>query len=484
MATVRHSLLLSFAQKYTEFFIFFISTLIVARLLTPAEIGVFSVAAVLVSLAHMVRAFGVGQYLIQEKELTKGKIRSAFGVTLALAWVMAFVLFSSRHWLADYYREPTLGHILEVLALNFMLIPFGSITISLLNREMKFGVLYKIKTASALAHAVTVVTLASIGFGAISMAWAAIAGVVVTILMAGLNRPADFPWLPGFSHFRCVTSFGGIASIATVMREIGAGAPGLVLGRVLGMEAVGLFGRANSTILLFDRSVLAGVMPVLLPHFAKKYRAGERLDQSYIEMISYITGLAWPFYAVLALMAYPLIRILYGPQWDAAVPIVQILCFYAAIKVLYIFFGQIAVAMGQVKTYMIFQLILQPIAVILIILGARDGLHAVAFAMIVAGMLGFTISHWYLRRLLDISFSQIIKATYKSLLVTVAVIIPPLAIVMSTDVGPDNLWGPFILAICGAGLVWLAAILVLDHPIRQELQLIYRRVRQIRETGF
>ena len=94
MASIRKALALSFAGKYSSLAIHTVAVMVLARLLTPAEIGVYSVGAAVVALAHVVRDFGVGNYLIQEKELTTERIRTAFAVTLVIGWTMAAVLFA------------------------------------------------------------------------------------------------------------------------------------------------------------------------------------------------------------------------------------------------------------------------------------------------------------------------------------------------------------------------------------------------------
>ena len=143
MNSVRKSLLTSFAEKYTVAAIEVPTSLVIARLLTPEEIGVFSVAAVLVSLAHMLRDFGVGQYIIQEKELTPDRFRTAFGFTLLFAWAIAGLLILISLPVAMYYHEPGIRDVIIVLALNFFLLPFSSVVLASLRREMNFTAIYR-----------------------------------------------------------------------------------------------------------------------------------------------------------------------------------------------------------------------------------------------------------------------------------------------------------------------------------------------------
>ena len=89
MSLVRNSLYVSFVENYTITFFQFISSIIIARILTPADLGVFSIAVLLSGLAGTVRDFGVTQYLIQEKELTNDKVRAAMALSLAVGWSLA-----------------------------------------------------------------------------------------------------------------------------------------------------------------------------------------------------------------------------------------------------------------------------------------------------------------------------------------------------------------------------------------------------------
>src|SRR3546814_4549025 len=108
--------------------------------------------------------------------------------------------------------------------------------------------------------------------------------------------------------------------------------PSIAAGRLLGIEAAGLLHRATSTIQIYRKGVLEGLMPVLLPAFAAKLRQGHALKDSYLRGVAYLTAVGWPFSVVLALLAHPILRVLFGPQWDAAVPLVQILCLAGAIR--------------------------------------------------------------------------------------------------------------------------------------------------------
>ena len=430
MSTVRKSVVLSVFQKYLETFISFITVIVLSRILTPEEIGIFAVAAVLLGIAHMLRDFGVGQYVIQEKELTEERIRTAYGITISFAWPLALAIYLLSTPIAGFYEEEGVEKILQLMAVNFLLIPFSSITIAFLNREMKFKKLLHIKTASALANSATAIILAYLGFSYMSMAWASVIGIVVTILVAALYRPSSLPWLPSFSEYKRVLSFGSFSSGASVLMMVGTSSPSLILGKLIGMEAVGFYNRASSTVQIFNHTVTSAIGPVVMPHLSAKNRHGERLDEPYNRAISYMTCIGWPFFAVLALMADPVINLLYGDQWGESVPVAQILCVAALFKISIAYSKQALVASGNIKRDFMTQLIVQPMIVLVILFFAQFGLEAVATGLVFVSLVNVLVVQWHLRQAINISMKNYWRAIRLSMLVAMIALIP--AVIVKT----------------------------------------------------
>ena len=96
---------------------------IVSRLLTPAEVGVFSVALALIALVHMLRDFGVTELIIQERNLTDDVVRTVFTVNVALAWVLAAVVFGFSGLIGEFYGDPGVARVARALSLVFVLMP-------------------------------------------------------------------------------------------------------------------------------------------------------------------------------------------------------------------------------------------------------------------------------------------------------------------------------------------------------------------------
>lgn len=454
----------------------FIVVVVLSRLLTPEEIGIFSVSAVVVALVQTLRDFGVGTYVIQEKDLTEARVRTAYGVSLAISWLIAALLVLSSPFVAAFYDEPDMQGVLCVLAIGPLLIPFAALAQSFLQREMQFGQLTKVGLTGSLVQAATTLTLAYAGASYYSMAWGSVAGNLATIAALLLVKARYVFLIPSFSEWRSVVSFGSIVSLTQIISRLGRMAPDLIMGRTLGFSAVGFYSRGNGLPKMFAEGVEAAVRPVLLPAFAKQHRQHADLKTGYLHGLSLLTALAWPFYAVAGLMAGPVIEALYGDQWGPAVPVAQILCVSAAIYALFTFGGPALVAMGRVTQVLWTNVIVQSCRIALVAVAAFYSMEWVAAAQILTNVIGFAVIHYFLAQAIGLTLTDVAVSVWQSAGVALAALAWPLFVVAQLDLTTTSVWIQLLIAGAGAGPAWLAAIFALNHPIKQELMRILRQM--------
>lgn len=316
--SLRKALSLSFIQTFISLIFTFGGVIIISRLLTPTEIGIYSIAAGLVALVQMLRDFGVSEFLIQEEELDEQKIRTVFTINLAIAWTLGIALIAFSGAAGRFYGDSGVSHVLRVVSIVFMLLPFGVISQTLMKRELEFGKLLKIRLGENIIRSCTTVGLAYAGFSYMSMAWSSVIGVVV--MVAGC---AVWGWqyrVTGLSlaHWKRVLHFGSNRTIADIARQMGDQSANLVIGRVLGMAATGMYSRGYGIVNMYRSNVIGAIGNVAFPAFAREHRETGTAPQLFLKSLVYLTGISWPFFAAGVLLAFPIIRILFGDQWDAA----------------------------------------------------------------------------------------------------------------------------------------------------------------------
>lgn len=469
MSSVRKALSLSFASQYTIQIVGLISIIALSRLLTPEEIGVFAVASVVLFVAGEIRMFGIGQYLIREPDLTDGKIRRALGVMIIMSWGMAALLVLSASWLADFYDEQGLIEILWLVAVTFVLAPFIAVPYSVLRRNMEFHKTLGLDATRATTQGVISVAGAWYGLGYMSMAWGLVIGSVVEIVLLQFMRPAGVPALPSFRGLGSVLRFGTFTGLSGLFAKTGEGTPELVLGRVGTMTDVALFSRGLGVVMIFNRAVTLAVRPVILPHFAAEYRETRSVTYAYLRAVELQTGLAWPFFAGFAMAALPLVRVLYGDQWDASVPVAEVLVAWGVLFAMHCYCQDALLAVGEVTLAFWREVIMFVVRLAAVLVGATEGPMGVAVAFSVSGLFELLVTVIVLKRGIGLGAAAFFHACRKS--VGVAVI--TLAGCWLSAASVESTFSSDFFRLAAFGTIgmtfWLAGIFLCRHPLADEL---------------
>jgi O-antigen/teichoic acid export membrane protein len=345
MTQLRRSLVINFLASTGAAILQFITSIFLARLLTPSEIGVY--AMVFVGIAHMFRDFGVPSYLQRENDLTHEKIRSAIGVMFASTWSMATLLYLAAGSIGAWFHEPATVPIIKLLAVGFLLIPFGAVTHAMLVRDFAADKQAVVSSASTVSYCVSCVGLAAFGFGTLSIAWANLISNMVTALLYIPYRPPGMPWLPSFRHWKGIANFGMATLLTNTLNALSNSLPDVLLGKLASARAVGLFSRANSTVALFTYVAGSTIGYGAVAYMSQTHHRGESLGPLLGRTTALLTGVAWPAYALTAVLGHDIVFTLYGEKWVNCVPAILPLTIAAAVSILFQYAPAAAAAIGR-----------------------------------------------------------------------------------------------------------------------------------------
>lgn len=446
------------------------SVIIVSHLLTPAEIGIFSVAAGLVALLHMLRDFGVTEFLIQEEHLDESTIRTVFTINLIIAWALGIALFAFSGVLGEFYRHAGVTDVLRVFSVVFILLPFGAIAQTQMRRQMEFGKLVRIQLGQSITRSCATVGLAFAGFSYMSMAWSSLASVVVMVAGCALWGWQYRVKGLSFTHWRRVLHFGSNRTIADIASQLGSESANLVIGRVLGMTATGLYSRGYGVVNMFRSNIGGAITTVAFPAFAREHREGGTAPYLFLKSRTYLTGIAWPFFGAGVLLAFPIIRILFGDQWDAAVPLMRWLCCAALIDTLTYQCDGFLVAVGRVRTATRVSVQYQLARVALTVAAAFYGLEAVAAAQILVYVIAVLLYYSVLHGYDALSIRKLASAMAPSVMVAVATWLVPAIVVFWPGFMHRYLILAFCIAVVGGCAGWFVAAVLIKHPLIDELR--------------
>lgn len=446
--------------------------MVLARLLTPEEIGIYTVGVAVVGLSHIFRDFGVNQYLIQEKNLTKEKVASALGITLLFAWSMGVVLYLCAPQLAAFYETDSVKDVLYVVGLNFFIIPLGAMGPALLKRSMSFGTLMKINLGTALFRNAVSVSLATLGFGFISMAWGSVAGVLISALLAQYYLPRKYRVWPGFSRVKPILAFGGHVIGAQVATEVNSKGMDLLVGKVLGFHALGLLSRAQGFTKIYSNIVDKAINPVLSAQIAMIHRGSGEIAEIYCKALNFITLIAWFSLGFLGLMSFSLIRLLYGEQWDAAVPLASLLCVLGCFGVISQLACNLFVATGKAKINFWVAISITITRVTVMVFTVQYGLTVMILSFVPVAIFRFVLLQYLVNRYYGVKFRHVIKTLLLNGFITSCALVVPAYYWATGTVELDSmqLIIPLLIAVAISSATVLLLTFATKHPLSSEIE--------------
>ncbi len=475
--STRRSLVFSFLDRYAGLVISIISSMVIARMLSPAEIGVYSVTIVLLMFVATVRDMGAGTYLIQEKNLTTDRIRAVWAVQLGLGVGLALVVLLASYPVALFYKEPRMRDIMLVIAVNYVVNPFGSLTYAWLMREMRFESLALMRFLSSLCGAIVSIWLAWLGFGPISLALGSLMAAVANALLAIYFRPASFPWLPGVREIKTVLSFGSKLMSGSIFGVLAANAPELLIGKLQSLTAAGFYSRSSGLVQMFNRMVVDAVSSVCLPWFSKQAREQGEFSGPFIKATAYITALGWTFCVGVICLAQPVIRVLYGSQWDQSVDMTRLLAVATAFGVPASLCNIAFLSSGAVSIIARLTIFNACQTIFFVALGASQGFTQLGLSIIVAAAISSIFSLRQVVKHIGIPLKQLLASFANSALVALLAGMGPLAALWAYGPYPEVIFMPLCVGIVTGALGFVVGVFWVKHPLQEELTPLWLKLK-------
>lgn len=472
MTDIRRSLVLSIVERYAIIVLGLSSHILIARLLTPEEIGIFSVSLALLGVMQVLRDFGIGTYIIQEKNLTDMHLRTATTVSLGIGALLFLVVTCSAHWVGGFYREPRLSEVLVVSAGNLLFLPFCVVPLALLRREMRFGILLRINVAAAVGGVACSLYLAYEGHGPMGLAIGGIVSNAITAIGAWLFVRRFGLLLPNFLHWRGVVSFGAQSSVAGILTAVSMDINDLVVGKLLGFGPVAILSRAQGLMNLFHRDFMGAIRNVALPVFSEAHRSADSVEGRHVHSIAVVTALAWPFYGFIAMFGLEVMRLLFGKQWDEAVALVPLFCLAGSFAATASLVTSAMLAVGRIDLVTQSEVLFQPFRAGLVVAAAWafGTLAACAGAYLASFILYVPVIYAFKQRCIPTHVGRMGRHFAQSLVVTAIALTAPFIVVCMH--GFDRPEPISLAAFLSSGLLmaasWVVGIFVVRHPLAFE----------------
>jgi len=323
----------------------FLSTLILARILTPDSFGVVAMAMSFIALLELIGAFGFDVALIQRAGATPDHYNTAWTFNLLLGIVIAALMLVLAAPIAKFYNEPQLSGVIRVLALGPMLQGMQNIGVVAFRKELEFHKEFKFLISKRLITFPVTIVLALV----LKNYWALVIGIVSGRVLELWISYRMHPYRPRLSlaatqdllHF---SKWLLLLNVLNFMKERG---PDFVIGRLGGARSLGLFNVTAELANLPATELVAPINRAVYPAYAKIADDNSALQREYLSVMSIVCLLAVPAVAGVAATAKLLIPVALGTQWLDAIPILQLLAFFGIVQVMQSNVSALCLAVGR-----------------------------------------------------------------------------------------------------------------------------------------
>ncbi|SFG35203.1 Membrane protein involved in the export of O-antigen and teichoic acid [Novosphingobium sp. CF614] len=468
--SVKSAALWAAASQYSQFTMQFVTSVVISRFfLKPEEIGLFSVALAAAMILSIIQDFGLTRYLGRHPTADEETVRHCTVIAVAFSFILAALVLAIAWPIALFYGEPRLFPILALIAASYLLNPWSIVPAALLARRLDFRATFLVNSTGALANSGCALALAALGYSAESLAWAMIAQAAVRAVAAQILRPTPFSLSFRMERAREIIGFGSGSALLYLSGGIGMRTPDLIVGRMQGMSAAGLFSRGVALAAQLHYLVAGAVGAIYYPTFARLHDEEKDLGPYYERVVAAHGVIVWPAMALLAVLSQPVILMLYGPGWAEAAPLLAFValaeCFFVALPL----HMDLPILLGRLRQLLYFNIADTALSVATLAAGAAIGVEAAAASRLVYGLGWFCLYALWLRRLIGFSWRAVLRIYAASLGVTLATVLPAIYAVTVWRSPATLGFLDFVGTTGASALAWLCAVHLLRHPAREDL---------------
>jgi O-antigen/teichoic acid export membrane protein len=392
----------------------FASTLLLARLLVPADFGLVAIATTVAAIVASVTELSMGSALVQHDNPQRVHFDSAWTLSLVRSVLVGIVIAALTIPITHFYGDPRLMPLLLVIGVTGIIGGGINPKLIMFTRSLVFRQEFILGVSQKLLGFIVAVFVAYVW----RSYWALVASVAAGQLLTLILSYALLPYRPRFSFAagRELLSFSIWLLFGQIVQTLNYRLDTLFIGYFLGNGPLGYYNFGDNLAVLPTREATAPIAQTLFPAFTQMRGDQARLRHAYMRAQMLLAAVALPLGCGFALIAHPLVTAILGEKWQPAVIIIQVLASVFAIQTLATTLQPLAMAMGETRTLFWRDAVNLTLRIPLMIAGlVFDGLQGIVFARLISGLLATAINMALVRKLLDLRISDQVGANRRSI---------------------------------------------------------------------
>ncbi|MDQ3730179.1 MAG: lipopolysaccharide biosynthesis protein, partial [Actinomycetota bacterium] len=370
-----------------------ITLLVLARLLAPSEFGVLAAIVVYLSLIELWSDLGMNATVVYEQERgVSDRVQTAFTLNLLLAVTLSAAGFLLAPLIAGFFDMQEHTDLFRLGALNPLLRSAGNIHDSLLLRDMSFRRRVIPDLIQTAARAVVSIALAVAGLGAESLVLGMLVGTLFWAIVQWKLSPLRPTFALDFGVVRSMAAYGSGAAALRVIAAINIRLDAIIVGKVLGERALGLYSVAFRVPELLLETVASNISLVAFPALSRKHVTEKEGVAGSARLLLHFQALyALPLATGIAIVGTPMIVVLFGSRWEPAGGVASAVAVMAGVSSLAFPLGDIFKAVGKQRVLALIGITQTPLMIAALVFVAPAGIVAIAWTRVATSSLHLTI---------------------------------------------------------------------------------------------
>jgi PST family polysaccharide transporter len=414
-----------------------VSTIILARLLTPVDYGIIGMVSAVIHIMDLFKDMGLSMATVRNQNINHDQVNSLFWINVGVGALIMVLLSLVSPAITSFYEEPHIRDVTIALSCGFFIGAFSIQHVALMRRQMRYTSIAIIEI-SGLAVSILVAVLAAWNG---MRYWSLVLMQLSMITTMSILSWVLCVWRPGKPKIRGniqnMLSFGRNLTLFNFINYFARNLDNILIGKYIGPEKLGYYSRAYTLLLLPMSQINQPITHVAIPTLSQLQTDSVRYKNYYCKAVKLIAYATMPIVTVMAVLSDEMIRIVLGDQWIEAGNIFKILAIGALVQPVNNCCGWIYISLGQTDRMVKWGMISVPVIILSFIIGLNWGVIGVAICYTIATYILLYPSFYF-------AFKHSPVKTYDIAL---------------------NVWRPLVFSIVISAIMYVVRILMINEPL-------------------
>lgn len=397
---------------------------ILARFLEPGDFGLMAIMMVVIGFSQAFQDMGISNAIIQRQEISHTQLSSLYWLNIAAGTVLTLIVIAIAPLVAIFYDEPRITSLMIILSSTFILVAIGNQYRVLCQKNLNFRTMEIINVSTSVVSLIVATVMAYKGYGVLTL-------VCAMITQAGLSSLL-FLWV-GLKHYHKPSlvykhselegfyGFGMYQMGERSINYISANADKIIIGKLVGVNAVGFYNLAWQLIIFPLRKINPIINKVAFPVYSKVQNDSKTLNRYYSLNVKLLSLVTMPLLAFLMFFSSEVVGLVFGEGWETTANLLPALALVGILKALGNPGGALILAKGRADVGFWWNIGWAITIVVALSIGLwiKDSLYTAVYILLGLNLTVGAIWHVLIARIGEVQYLDLIRHFIKTFIAVI-----------------------------------------------------------------